>query len=280
MNIAHRPSDVQAVRADVPAGLIKQVLDGSGGQDELRSLLAQQVAEHDYVLLSLADHCADYEAFRTGCTAIAQSLGEMMVQNEAGDTVIEVYDRNVGRIEEGARYHQTRQGGDIHTDSVNRPEPMLYLILACASPALLGGESILIRAGDVFEELKAYPDVVEILSQPFYFEGRGMQAEPMLFRIPVLTQTETGPSFRYLRSYIASAHERAGEPLTTDQVYAFDVLDALVELSALQQRVTLQQGDVLIADDTRVFHGRTSFIDGVRPGAWTQGRCMLRYWIE
>jgi len=265
-----------------PADQMRSVLDGapeekSGG---FAATVAAEVAAHDFFVLPLADYCENYEEFRAACMQIANALGHPMVQNEAGDRVIEVFDRRKGRIEEGARYHQTRQGGDIHTDSVNRPEPMKFLLLGCAAPAVLGGESILIRGSDVLDRLRDFPGVVETLSRPYHFEGRGMAEIPGLFQMPVLTETETGPSFRYLRPYIESAHLRAGEPLDAEQTRAFDVLDACLDLSELQYRYSLQKGDLLISDDTAVFHGRTSFIDGPLPGAWTPGRCMLRYWID
>lgn len=267
-------------RLAMPRDLLLAAIDGSAdAAGQFTAQIAQEIREKDFVLLSLDGVVEDYAGFRQGCTRLAETFGTLMVQNEAGDNVVEVFDRNVGRIEEGVRYHQTRQGGDIHTDSVNRPEPMQYLILGCASPALVGGESMVIRAGEILKQLGEIDGVVETLMQPFWFEGRGMASEPNLFQMPVLSQTEEGPSFRYLRPYIESAHQRAGEPMTPDQLFAFDVLDAHLELSDLQYRLTLRQGDLLIADDTRVFHGRTSFIDGVRPGAWTAGRCMLRYWI-
>jgi len=263
------------------AATVQDVLDGvEGAAARFEALIAEEIAAKDFVILPLADYFDGYESFLAGCSTLSAALGRLMEQNEAGATVIEVYDRNIGRIEEGARYHQTRQGGDIHIDSVNRPEPMKYLILGCAAPASVGGESILIRAGDVLERLQAYPGVLDTLSQPFIFEGRGMSAEPELFRMPVLQQTDQGPAFRYLRTYIESAHERAGEPLTPEQVFAFDVLDSILEQSDVQYRGVLQQGDYLITADTRVFHGRTRFVDMPKQGAWTPGRCMLRYWAE
>lgn len=234
----------------------------------------------DFGLLDLNAYCDGYESFKTAATRIAEAFGTLMVQNDAGDTVVEVWDRNIGRIEDGVRYHQTRQGGDIHTDSVNRPDPMKLLILGSATTALIGGETIIIRAREVCERLAAFPEVEDILRQPFFFEGRGMSEEIELFQLPVLAGSVDKPDFRYLRSYIASAHERAGWPLTTDQIFAFDVLDAFNEMSDLQHRFTLQQGQLLLAFDTRVFHGRTSFVDGVTPDAWSKGRRMLRYWVE
>ena len=234
----------------------------------------------DYLVLDLGPFCESYESFKTACGVLASSLGSLMVQNDDGATAVEVYDRNIGRIEEGVRYHQTRQGGDIHTDSVNRPEPMKVLALGCVATAVVGGESILVRAREVVERLQDTSDVLEILRQPFWFEGRGMSAEMELFQQPVLRGPDAKPDFRYLRSYIASAHERAGAPLTTDQLYAFDVLDSIIELSEIQHRLMLKEGQLLLAVDTRVFHGRTSFVDGIKPDAWVQGRRMLRYWVE
>lgn len=264
---------------DLPGGLVERVLSGEDCV-AFRAAIGAHLARADFGILRIGGFCADYPAFRSGCTRVAEALGRLMVQNAEGDRVIEVYDRNVGRIEDGARYHQTRQGGDIHTDSVNRPDPMEYLILACAAPALVGGESIVVRGREILDRLRAYPDVIDTLTQPFWFEGRGMSTEPALFKLPVLTVQGDRAAFRYLRSYVESAHERAGEPLTSEQRYAFDVLDSFIELSELQHRMTLGQGDLMIASDVGVFHGRTSFVDGVIPGAWTKGRCMLRYWIE
>lgn len=211
---------------------------------------------------------------------IAASLGDLMVQNEAGDTVIEVFDRQQGRIEDGARYHQTRQGGDIHTDSVNRQEPMLYLGLACAAPAVMGGETIVIRGRDVYSKLLEHPEVADCLSEDFFFEGRGMNSENAIFKIPILKVVEGKARFRYLRSYIANAHERAGQPLTTRQTYALDLLDCILEMSSFQHRLTLQPGQILFADDTATFHGRTSFIDGAVKAGFSDRRHMLRYWME
>ncbi len=270
---AHEPSAAGGCWLPAPA-------PGSFSATALAADLIRVVDAEDYAIVPLGGLCDGYDSFRDHLTAIAEALGSCMVQNEAGDTLIDIFDHDVGRIEQGARYHQTRQGGDIHTDSVNRPEPMKYLCLGCASPALIGGQSIVIHATDVLQRMRAQPDVIETLSQPFLFETRGMTAEPVLFEMPVLTETPQGPSFRYLRSYIESAHRRGGRPLTPAQVYALDVLDAYLDISDLQSRLFLRQGDFLVTADTCVFHGRTSFVDGPRPGAWRPGRHMLRFWVE
>ena len=44
--------------------------------------------------------------------------GDILIQNSAKNKVIEVFDRNRKfSINRGSRYHQTREGGSIHTDN-------------------------------------------------------------------------------------------------------------------------------------------------------------------
>ncbi|MEM8978232.1 MAG: TauD/TfdA family dioxygenase [Pseudomonadota bacterium] len=247
---------------------------------ELKTQIDKFLARESVLLLDLSTQCESLSSFRSATHRICAQLGPLMAQNEAGDVVIEVYDRHKGSIADGARYHQTRDGGDIHTDSVNRAEAMKYIALGCACPAQIGGETILVRAKTIYDALKPYPDILETLRQPFWFEGRGMQETPGLFQLSVLQGDDDNPRFRYLRGYIESAHDRAGAPLTMEQQRAFDVLDALLDMARHQHRFVLDRFQLLLTVDTAVFHGRTRFVDGVTNGAEGHGRHMLRYWIE
>jgi len=233
-----------------------------------------------FLAINALSVCKTKDQFKTLCVALGTLFGNLAVQNAEGATVIEVFDRRIGRIQEGVRYHQTRQGGDIHTDSVNHPVQFRYFLLGCVAPAMLGGETIIVRGDDASSALAAFPDVLATLREPFWFEGRGMGEEVKFFQAPVLIDSDGVPRFRYLRSYIEAAHAKVGQPLTSDQVNAFDALDAVLESSALQQRFTLERGDVLICLDAEVFHGRTCFIDRTREGAWADRRLMYRLWIN
>ena len=76
-------------------------------------------------------------------------LGRLIIQNKEGNKLVVVYDRNRKfSIDKGARYHQTREGGSIHTDNVNVSLKWDYMILSCLSPGLVGGETILVSAKD------------------------------------------------------------------------------------------------------------------------------------
>jgi hypothetical protein len=164
-------------------------------------------------------------------------------------------------MEDGARYHQTRQGGSIHTDNVNRPEPWDYLIMACLYPAMIGGDSIVVSGATVHDLLRERaPRALDILAQDFWWERRGFGGA--LFRAPVLFFNGRGePQFRYLRPYLESAHRQAHEPLRNEQLWALDTLDSALELAELQFRHRLAPGEILVLDDKQVFHGRTAFSD-------------------
>jgi len=189
-------------------------------------------------------------------------FGNLLVQNEQGATVITVYDRDrLGSMFSGARYHQTREGGSIHTDNVNVPELWDYLYLSCISPAYVGGENILVDGvliNRILEE--KFPKAFEVLKSPFIWEMRGVKDE--LYHAPIITYDEKGePHFRHLRPYMESAHVKAETPLSAQQLYALDVLDALLNDSHNQIRYRMQAGDILLSKDDHVLHGRTCFSD-------------------
>jgi len=221
---------------------------------------------------------------------IGRLLGEPIEQSREGIKIVQVYDRDrTLRMEDGARYHQTRQGGSIHTDNVNRLETWDYLIMACLFPAMIGGESIVVSGLTVHDLLRERaPRALDVLAEDFWWECRGFSDG--FFRAPVLFFDDRGaPQFRYLREYLESAHRRAGEPLRDEQLWALDALDSALELSELQFRHKLAPGEIMVIDDKRVFHGRTSFTDlfeavpyGAEPRAdgGPFRRCLDRLWIR
>ena len=104
-------------------------------------------------------------------TEIASSfLGNLVSQNKHGEKNVVVYDR--GRnlsIKNGARYHQTREGGSIHTDNVNVSSRWKYMILSCLAEGQVGGETILVNGNDVYNQLKKnYKEAKRILQKKFF----------------------------------------------------------------------------------------------------------------
>ena len=199
---------------------------------------------------------------RTISWLLGNVLGEPLVQNEAGDKVICVFDRDRNNtMTKGARYHQTREGGTIHTDNVNVPYHWEYLVLSCISPAMSGGENILVNALTVYKILKEkHPDVIAILEKNFFWEQRGVA--DATYEAPIISYNKKGePMFRHLRPYMESAHRKVGVPLTDEQMYAIDTLDSVIEHSDNQYRHTFKAGEILLTYDSQVLHGRTCFSD-------------------
>lgn len=255
---------------------------------ELRNI--RNIVDHETHALIIDGFKADDLAnFKSLIWTFGSLLADPMVQNHLGHKVIEVYDRGGRSIEEGARYHQTRQGAYVHNDGVSDPLPIDYLILACGQKALLGGESILIDASAVYAELMAFPDVLDELKCNFYFENRGMSEEEQLFRAPILSFSKEGiPLIRYFRVYIESAHLKAGVPLTLAQIQALDFLDTVLDQSSVQHRVLLEPGQILISADNKFLHTRTHFIDINAPSVEIDdatplkdlNRYMSRMWLR
>eukprot|EP00730_Choanoeca_flexa_P014662 TRINITY_DN6493_c0_g1_i2.p1 TRINITY_DN6493_c0_g1~~TRINITY_DN6493_c0_g1_i2.p1 ORF type:complete len:153 (-),score=22.30 TRINITY_DN6493_c0_g1_i2:404-862(-) len=122
----------------------------------------------------------------------------------------------------------------------------------CLQPAVSGGDSILVSAFDVHAYLQEHhPDVVETLQEDFLWELRGFgdrfYTAPILFR-----NNRDEPCFRWLREYLESAHERAQQPLTTQQQVALETLTATTELPELQLEYTLKKGEIMFANDMQV----------------------------
>ncbi|WP_411379828.1 TauD/TfdA family dioxygenase [Pseudomonas sp. MPB26] len=279
--------DAQTHRFDATSAYIDPI-HSQALSSELRHI--RNTIDHEsHALILEGFKTDDLAGFKSLVWTFGSLLGAPMVQNHLGHKVIEVYDRGGMSIEEGTRYHQTRQGAYVHNDGVSDPLPIDYLILACGQKARLGGESILIDASAVYAELMAFPEVLEELKCDFYFENRGMSEEEQLFKAPILSFSDEGvPLIRYFRVYIESAHLKAGVPLTLAQTQALDFLDTVLDQSSVQYRVLLEPGQVLISADNKFLHTRTHFIDINAPHAEINdatplndlNRYMLRMWLR
>lgn len=230
------------------------------------------------------------ENFRCFTVVLGRALGNLVIQNTEGDKLVTVYDRDPNKtMASGARYHQTHEGGSIHTDNVNIPEPWQYLILSCLEPAPVGGENILVNGDSVVERMRQeFPKSLAILEANFWWEKRGVSDE--LYQAPIITYDDQGHAYlRHLRPYMESAHRRAEQPMTAEQIKAVDVLDAYLNSSSIQARFNLEGYDCLLSLDSRTLHGRTCFADAVDAIAITdwdknpnapKRRTMERLWIR
>ncbi|GGS13746.1 MULTISPECIES: TauD/TfdA family dioxygenase [Streptomyces] len=268
------------------ASRIAEAGDDAGRDGEVREfarVLRRYAAGHlggrpgCFVLTGLGH--LDDAAARRFTLAASGMLGDVMPQDFQGAPLREVKDRGLRLEAATARYSDTRQGGNLHTDGFHRPGRVPdCFTLFCLRQARRGGALVMVHVQDILRELRDRPDVLAVLSRPFHFDTRDeTPGVPRTVRRPVLDFADGTPRVHYLRTYVEAGHRREGvEPLTPEQVAALDHLDALLAREDLHTVGRLRPGEMVFIDNRSVVHGRTPFEDGEEPAG---GRLMFRTWI-
>ncbi len=204
---------------------------------------------------------------------IGEQLGSARSQNASGDLLGHV--RNVGldAADPTVRIYQTDRRQTFHTDSTD------VVGLMCLETAAEGGESLLVSAGAIYNEvLDRDPDLAATLFEPVATDRRGevpLGADPW-FTIPVLNWHAEHLTVLYQRQYIESARRFDDAPQLTDrQTAALDLFDEIANDPELHLAMTLERGDIQFVHNHALLHDRTAFVD--RPDT---PRHLLRLWLS
>jgi alpha-ketoglutarate-dependent taurine dioxygenase len=81
---------------------------------------------------------------------------------------------------------------------------------------------------------------------------------------------------RYLRHWIHVGHDRAGVPLTAEQLWAFDALDEAAGDPTLRAEFSLEPGQMYFINNRWILHNRTAFTDYPEP---ERRRHLVRLWL-
>jgi hypothetical protein len=210
---------------------------------------------------------------------VGQVLGRPFEQNVQGTLLYDV--RDTGQdVRYGARFSVTNSESTFHTDNSFGDEVLDYVGLLCLSPAKSGGRSLLVSAYTVQNELRTrYPDAWEVLRGQFHIDRRGglRPGDQPTAHSPILGGNGEGLVVRYLRYWIEIGHEKAGVPLTADQVHALDVLDRVAAEPGLRVEFTLRPGEMLFCNNRWLLHNRTGFEDYPEP---ERRRHYVRLWLQ
>jgi len=247
---------------------------------EIASIVSQHVINgRGFVLVRLpwADQIS-CEGLIRATTAIAGAVGKIMGQDKIGTQVVHV--RDTGRsMAQGARYHESNAFGGVHTDGPQLGKPPDLLLTACFRRARYGGDSLLASAVTIHNRLlQQRRDILAVLHDNFHFDKRGFGNlhDPTLKR-PVFICSRSRFSFRYLYEYILDGHAKAKVPLSKLQRDAIDILQDMLEQDDILLKIRLNPGDLLIINNLRVCHGRTSFQDD---SAQKAVRHLIRVWAH
>lgn len=202
-------------------------------------------------------------------------LGAPLAQNESGQVYVPVVDEGQ-RMTAGGRYHKSNEGGELHTDSPQYDEPPRYVSLLCVHPAWEGGRSKLLSAYAVHNALLAEaPDQLPLLYESFHFHRKPTTDTTFA---PIFTWDGVRLTCRYLGDYVRSGHEVKAEPLSAARKQALSTLDGLLDQhSRFVTEFDFEEGDIVVFENRRLFHGRSGFRDD--PAGRQPRRELGRVWI-
>ena len=231
-----------------------------------------------FVLIKGLDEFSDEIIRKTFCL-LNFYLGKPLKQNIDGDVFVEVKNRGKS-MKTGGRYHQTSEGGSLHTDSPQWENAPDLIGLLCLKEAKKGGESILLSAYNIHNEyLTKNSSLLPILYENFHFDKRGEYEEgesPTTVK-PIFSYVDGELRFRYLRDYIDGADVEDNLKLKKERVKALDLLDEILENKENSLRFFIKNSEILLFNNHRIIHGRTSFVDFEDE---LLRRLMVRSWIS
>jgi hypothetical protein len=201
-------------------------------------------------------------------------LGSARSQNGRGHVLGHVHDAGLRSTDPSVRLYQTNQRQTFHTDSCD------IVGLLCLREARSGGESLLVSAPEVFNQLRRErPELLSRLLEPMPHDRRGEVPAGMkpYFDIPVFSWYAGQLTVFYQRQYFDSAQRFEEAPrLSADDRAALDLFDATCNDERLHLRMRLRPGDMQFVHNHTILHDRMAFEDWPEP---KRARHLLRLWL-
>ena len=201
-------------------------------------------------------------------------LGLPVGQDLAGNLLHDV--RDTGRkfgADNSIRYYQTSHAIRLHTDGGD------IFALGCVRQGASGGRSLVVSAVEVFNEIaRRRPDLAVVLQEDFWMDARGQRPDGARCQVlPIYTRHDGHLSILLKPEYIYSAQRFDEVPRLSDaQREALELFHQVTREPGIALEFDMQPGDVLLASNHTIMHGRTEFED---PPESEYRRLMLRLWL-
>ena len=207
---------------------------------------------------------------------ISRHLGDPVPQNRNGHMMGHVIDIGDQVDDYNKRLTQTAAELQFHSDSCD------LVGLLCIRPAMRGGESALVSAIAVHDEmLRRDPELCHALYLPMVVDRRGEipAGKHPWMAIPVF-MWDRGRFTGYapLSSYVESAKRFTDAPPVSEvQRAAFDLFLAICNDPDFALHIPFEAGDFQYVQNHLVFHSRTRFEDWPDPA---RKRHLMRIWLS
>ena len=240
-----------------------------GWEDKLRAFADELEDGRGFLLArGLPVHRYSAEEIEIAYYGIGLHMGQQVRQNPRGDLLGNVM--NVGDAnDKNTRVFETNLYLPYHTD------PSDVVGLLCVRKAKQGGRSSLVSIAALYNRIvRDHPEFLGLLYRPFYYAHLGGDLPA---RSPLMSFYQGKLACRYLRQYIELGHEIMGVPLSTVEIEALDLVDAITHDPEMRLDMMLEPGDIQFANNYMVMHSRTSFEDDADPALH---RKKLRLWLK
>jgi hypothetical protein len=202
-------------------------------------------------------------------------FGTPVSQDADGTVLGHVRDRGRPRTGPEVRLYTTTERQDFHTDGAD------IIGLLCLQRARRGGESRIVSAGAVYNEiLRRDPRLLDVLYEPMYWDRNGEEStgEDPYFRLPVLSDVDGTPRFFYIGWYIRDAQRHPGvPPLTADQQAAMAMIEEIANSPDFHVEMDFAPGDIQLLNNAVILHAREGYADFDEP---ERKRHLLRLWLR
>ena len=211
-------------------------------------------------------------------------LGQPLPQNAAGDRLYKVTDTSPAgtSADSAARGSTSNEELVFHTDSASATDAERADILGlfCIRAARSGGDSLLASGHTLYNTLlKADETLVSPLFGDVPFGRRSETYAGGLAAAsgPVFRSRGDALLVRYNRYWIDMGFKTLMQEVPPSLLRSLNAVDEVLSTPAFGLRFRLAPGDVLLADNTVVMHGRAEFNDYEE---LDRRRLLLRLWIK
>ncbi len=215
--------------------------------------------------------------------AVYWLLGSMIArpvaQNWQGAMIYDVTDK--GRPPgNGVRPDVTNVHQNYHTDNSYNLAAPHYLGLLCLCTAMQGGVSGIISFYTAHNEMRRrYPDLLERLYQPYYFDRQREHApgDVMTTHHPMLAFDGETLRARLSRRQVMCGYELVGVDMDREGCQALEAFEAILEDDNLSRDFHFEPGQMQFLNNLTMGHRRTGYTDWPEP---ERKRHLVRLWMR